>query len=53
MLGVRNAAFHVENAEDRFRSYLVVLIEPAQTDLVDSGRAKLPLNQFSLALVEL
>ena len=53
MLRVSNAAFHVETAKDRFRSNLIVLVEPAQTDLVDSSRAKLPLNQLSLALVEL
>lgn len=52
MLRVSNAAFHVGTAKDRFRSYLIVLVEPAQTDLVDSSRAKLPLNQLSLALVE-
>ena len=53
MLRVSNAVFHVETAKDRFRSYLIVLVEPAQTDLVDSSRAKLPLDQLSLALVEL
>ena len=53
MLRVSNAAFHVKAAKYRFRSNLIVLVEPAQTDLVDSSRAKLPLNQLSLALVEL